>query len=483
MTVHDRPAGSGIDRATEIGLFRYALIREAADQQLGARARGRLVRALAEVEHTGPFGSRVSVSRVTLDRWIRAYRAGGFPALVPPPRGAVPRTCAQTLELAVALKRENPARTAAQITAILTATGTDTPSARTLQRYFARLELNTRPDGKPPRVFGRFQAEAPNDRWTGDALHGPAIAGRKVFLMAFIDDHSRAFTGYRWAHSEDALSLQTALRIGISARGLPRTLYLDNGSAMVSRQLLRALAMLGIRLVHSRPGQPAGRGKIERVFRTVREQFLVEVNTGAERIASVEELNTKFAAWVETVYHQRVHSETEQPPLERFLAAGVPPKLVTPTVLAEAFAWSDQRTVTKTATISLHGNTYQVDPALVGRKIDVVYDPLDLTELVVRYQGRDMGKAVPFKISRHVHPDTATTAAAPQAAPTGIDYLNLIAATHQQQLATNINYDSLQSPPPAASADRGPVTDVTGPGQIPGQLDLTELTTETGEPA
>jgi putative transposase len=139
--------------------------------------------------------------------------------------------------------------------------------------------------------------------------------------------------------------------------------------------------------------------------------------------------------------------------------------------------------VTKTATISLHGNTYQVDPALVGRKIDVVYDPLDLTELVVRYQGRDMGKAVPFKISRHVHPDTATTAAAPQAAPTGIDYLNLIAATHQQQLATNINYDSLQSPPPAASADRGPVTDVTGPGQIPGQLDLTELTTETGEPA
>ncbi|MGB7964316.1 MAG: transposase, partial [Propionicimonas sp.] len=120
-------------------------------------------------------------------------------------------------------------------------------------------------------MFGRFEAEAPNVRWTGDALHGPVVAGRKVYLMAFIDDHSRAFTGYRWAHSEDTLALQTALRIGLSARGIPGEVYLDNGSAMISKQLLRARAMLGIRLVHSRPGQPAGRGKIERAFRTVRE--------------------------------------------------------------------------------------------------------------------------------------------------------------------------------------------------------------------
>lgn len=477
MSSSDRPAGRGVDRATEIGLFRYALIREAADPQLGAKARGRLVRALAQGEHAGPFGDRVVVSRVTLDRWIRAYRGGGFPALVPPPRGAKPRTCAQTLELAVALKRENPARTAAQVAAILAATGTDTPSARTLQRHFARLELTTRPDGKPPRVFGRFQADAPNVRWTGDALHGPVVAGRKVFLMAFIDDHSRAFTGYRWAHAEDTLALQTALRIGLSARGIPQTLYLDNGSAMISKQLLRALAMLGIRLVHSRPGQPAGRGKIERAFRTVREQFLVELGTpqAIARVGGLDELNTMFTAWVETVYHQRVHSETEQPPLQRFLAGG-PAKLATPAQLAEAFAWAESRVVTKTATISLHANTYQVDAALVGRKVEVVFDPLDLTELSVRYQGRDMGKAVPFRISRHVHP-AAASSQPPPAVPTGIDYLNLIATTHQQQLATSINYGSLQTPARAASAGRGPVIDLTRPGQVPGQLDLTELTT------
>jgi len=137
---------------------------------------------------------------------------------------------------------------------------------------------------------------------------------------------------------------------------------------MVSKQLLRALAVLGIRLTHSRPGQPAGRGKIERFFRTVREQFLLELTVpgAASRVTGLAELNELFTAWVETVYHQRVHSETGQAPLARFLAAGTP-ATPTPAQLREAFLWSEHRAVTKTATVSLHGNTYEVDAALTGR--------------------------------------------------------------------------------------------------------------------
>lgn len=100
------------ERARLIGLFRYQLIREAADPAHSTKARGRLVRQLAEREHTDPFGRRVRVSRQTLDRWIRDWRAGGFDALVPHPRQAMPRTPAEVLELAVALRRENPQRTA-----------------------------------------------------------------------------------------------------------------------------------------------------------------------------------------------------------------------------------------------------------------------------------------------------------------------------------------------------------------------------------
>ena len=265
------------DRAREVGLFRYALIREAADPALSTKQRGRLVRELAATEHTGPFGDRVRISRVTIDRWILSWRRGGFDALVPSARHGEPRTAAAVLELAAALKREVPARTATQVGAILLAHAGTAPSPRTLQRHFARLGLGTRPDGLPPRAFGRFEAAAPNDRWTGDALHGAVVAGRKTYLFAFIDDHSRALVGYRWGHSEDTVRLEAALRAGLASRGVPRVVYLDNGSAMVSSQLLRALAVLGITLTHSKPGQPAGRGKIERFFRTVREQFLVEL--------------------------------------------------------------------------------------------------------------------------------------------------------------------------------------------------------------
>jgi putative transposase len=87
-------------RAEQVALFRYQLIREAADPSLSTRQRGRLVRELAAKAHPGPFGDPVTVSRETVDRWIRAWRAGGFAALAPPARQVTPRTDAAVLELA-----------------------------------------------------------------------------------------------------------------------------------------------------------------------------------------------------------------------------------------------------------------------------------------------------------------------------------------------------------------------------------------------
>ena len=433
------------ERARTVGLFRYALIREAADSELTTRQRGRLVRALAQAEHQGPFGQPVRVSRATIDRWIRDWRRGGFDALVPPPRRVSPRTPAEVLDLAAALKREVPERTAVQVTAILRAHAGWAPDERTLQRHFARLELTTRSTGQPPAAFGRFEADAPNQRWTGDALHGPTVNGRKAILCAFIDDHSRLLTGYRWARREDTVRLEAALHGGLAARGIPATIYVDNGSAFVDKQLLRACASLGIRLVHSRPGQPEGRGKIERFFRTVRDQFLVEIGSGRE-LDDLVQLNTLFTAWVETVYHRRDHSETEQTPWDRW--STITPTLPTPTQLREAFLWSEWRTVTKTATVSLHGNTYQVDAALIGRKVELVFDPFDLTDIEVRWQGRAMGHAVPHRIGRHVHhkarPDEATPATA---APTGINYLALVEAQHTKEISERLRYCQLPDGP------------------------------------
>jgi putative transposase len=426
----------------DVALFRYSLIREAADPALSTRQRGQVVRDLAGRDHAGPGGRRVRVARGTLDRWIRAYRAGGFEALAPRCRRGEPVIPARLLDLAEALKREVPRRTAAQVAEIVRTAEGAGPSRRTVQRHFARLGLNTRPDGSPPAAFGRFEAATAGELWTGDALHGPVIAGRKTYLFAFIDDYSRALVGYRWGLSEDTVRLEAAFRAALAARGVPTTVYVDNGSAYVSKQLLRACASLGVRLTHSKPGRPEGRGKIERVFETVRIQFLVEIE--ARPPADLAGLNRLFAAWVETVYHRRAHTETGQAPLDRLLARP-PPTLPTPAALHEAFLWSETRNVTKTATVSLHGNVFEVDAALVGSRVEVVFDPFDLATVEIRFQGRSMGTGIPHTIGRHSHPQ-ARPEAAPAPAPTGIDYLRLLAERRDAELARSINYAQLTIP-------------------------------------
>ena len=131
---------------------------------------------------------------------------------------------------------------------------------RTLLRHFDRLELAARPGGRAPAVFGRFQAPAPNHTWTGDALHGPQVAGRKAYLFAFLDDHSRAVMAARWGYFEDSVRLAAAL-LALAARGVPSRIYVDNGSAFVDAALKRAAARMGIKITHSAPGRPEEEGK------------------------------------------------------------------------------------------------------------------------------------------------------------------------------------------------------------------------------
>ncbi|HNP59073.1 MAG TPA: DDE-type integrase/transposase/recombinase [Gordonia sp. (in: high G+C Gram-positive bacteria)] len=468
------------ERAQAIGLFRYQLICPALDPGLSTKARGRLVRQIAAGEHTDPFGARVRYSRDTLDRWIRRYRAGGFDELIPSPRSVAARTDAATLELAAALKRENPARTAAQVARILRTSAGWAPSESTLLRHFHRCELIGPKAGDRLPVFGRFEAENPNDRWTGDALHGPRIGGRKTYLFAFLDDHCRLVCGYRFGFAEDAVRLGAALEPALASRGVPGSVYVDNGSAFVDSWLLRACAKLGIRLVHSTPHRPQGRGKIERFFRTVREQFLVEItDTTAEQLAAASldartalaELNALLTAWIETEYHQRIHTETGQTPTDRWQQGwsrlGRTPAMPTAADLTEAFLWSEYRVVTKTATVSLHGNTFQVDQGLVGRKVELVFSPFDLETVEVRYHDKSYGKALPHNITRHVHPKARPeTAEVPAPPATGINYLQLTAAIHHEQIRADrrIGYDALFGAKATHHEE-----------QIPGQLSITDL--------
>jgi putative transposase len=466
MSKADDEQQARLERARRIGLFRYMLIREAADVTLTPRQRGALVRKLAAVPHTDPGGRTVRITRWTLDRWISQYREGGFDALVPSPRQSQPRTPPEVLELAAALKKENPSRSAAQVRRILAAQLGWAPDETTIQRMFRRNGLTALRTPAEPAVFGRFEAGRPNEIWTGDALHGPRIDGRKTYLFAFLDDHSRAVVGHRWGFAEDTVRLAAALRPALAARGVPEYVYVDNGSAFVDSWLLRAAAKLGIKLVHSAPGRPQGRGKIERFFRTVNSEFVVEIAGGdgepGRQVQDLAEMNRLFTAWVETAYHRRVHSETGLAPLARWLD-GAPYPVPAPADLAEAFRWSEHRTVSKTALVSLHGNRYQVDPGLVGHRVELVFDPFDLTYLRVRCDGQDAGTALPFQISRHSHPKAKPEIPAEPPKPTtGIDYLGLIDNLHTTELATKVNYTALGGPD-TTSAESSTKSSTEGP--------------------
>lgn len=276
-----------------------------------------------------------------------------------------------------------------------------------------------------------------------DVLHGPLVGGRRAYLFCVLDDHSRFVVSARFHFAETTLALEGVLRSAFLALGLPDSLYVDNGSPFASRQLQRICAVLAIRLRHSKPGRPQGRGKLERFFRTVREQFLVEC---AQRsLQDLDELNRLFTAWLHQAYHGRTHTETEETPLARYTASA--PRRADagePELLREAFLWQETRTVTKTATVSLQGNRYEVDPALVGCRVELYYDPFDLERIEVRYQGRPFGLALPFAIGRHAHPAARSEPSeAPPAQRTGIDYLRLLEQEHEERLARQIAYREL----------------------------------------
>ena len=218
--------------------------------------------------------------------------------------------------------------------------------------------------------------------------------------------------------------------------GLPEVLYADNGAPFNNHALARTCAILGIRLVHSRPYKPQGRGKQERLNRYIRDRFLNEATHHG--IESLDELNDRFDAWATQVCNQRIHAETKQRPIDRCQAGG-PPRHPDPARLVDAFRWALARKVTKTATISLEGNSYTVDAALVGRRVEVRFDPTDLTRLDVYFEGRPAGVATPFVIGRHVA-KTVPQALRPTPEPTGIDYLGNVQAAHEDDTIGTIHY-------------------------------------------
>jgi putative transposase len=429
-----------------LALHRWAVIAQAVNHRLSPTERGQVVRAIAAATHCHPDGTQRRYGRSTIDRWITAWKSGGIEALGPQRRvdaGAV-RKMPELFDEAAALRLELPTRSSAQISDILFYRHSVRVSERTLRAQLARRGLNREALGAEPHVFGRYEADHPNERWITDVLVDPWVPFPRVEssirarLFIIVDDHSRLLVHGRFMERENARAGQDVLRTAITKHGVPEILYADNGSPFIAGCLKRTCAMLGIRLIHSKPYSPQGRGKQERLNRYIRERFISEACHAG--IGSIEELNDAFDAWVHQVANRRIHCETGQSPEARH-DVGAPHRAADPNRLIQAFKWSVTRKVTATATVPLEGNSYSVDPCLVFRRVELRYDPEDLTVIDVFYEGRPAGVATAFVIGRHVARQVPQ-AARVQPEPTGIDYLGMVATAHETENESPISFAS-----------------------------------------
>src|SRR5487761_171921 len=432
----------------QIALHRWAVIAEAAGDKLTAGERGALVRRIAARAHPHPDGSSRTYSRGTIDRWLRAWRKGGLAALVPAQRAdtGVARAHPELFAEAAAPRLELPGRSAAQIASILYHRHGITVSERTVRGQLRRAGLHREALAAEPKAYGRYEAARPNERWITDVLIGPWVpwprreGSARARLFLIVDDHSRLLVDGRFFAHENARACQDLLRRAITRRGVPDVLYADNGAPFSNAWLARTCGVLGIRLVHSKPYSPEGRGKQERLNRYIREAFLAEATHHG--IESLDQLNDLFAAWAEHVANRRAHAETGQAPVERFQAGG-PPRQADPGLLREAFRWSVTRRVTRTATVPLEGSAYAADPALTGRRVELRHDPEALTAIGVFPDGRPAGTATPFVIGRHTH-RSVPQAARPTPEATGIDYLHMVATAQDEATGTGAKVDFSQ---------------------------------------
>jgi transposase InsO family protein len=396
------------DRRQAIALFRYGVIAELLQLPPGGTGLYRQLADKAARDYSIPGSTRTRIAAETIRDWLQAYRRGGFDALLPKPRadrGQARALPAAVVEALLTTKEDHP-KLSVQLVIREARKSPDVPAElplppSTVHRLLARHGLMAKtPEDPGERDRRRFAFAQAGELWMSDVMHGPSVAvdgrtRRKTYLIAFIDDATRLIPHAAFALSENTATFLPVLRQAIEKRGLPQRLYVDNGANYRSQHLALVCAKLSIALIHARPYQPQGKGKIERFFRTLRAQLLTRLS--AEDTASLTALNRRLAAWIEGEYHMSPHRGLDgRTPLEQWAQSAEGVRFPEPTVdLAELFLFEAKRKVQKDRTVSLNGVVYEVDAALVGETVTLRFDPSAPPQrpLQVCHQGQVCGLA------------------------------------------------------------------------------------------
>jgi transposase InsO family protein len=384
------------DIRERIALKRYQIISPVLAEP--TRAQNEYFRKQAEYEHGFPrYGVRkLSVS--TMKAWLRQYRKNGFEALKPKSRcdgGRPKRLDDQTLRAIEVKCKAYPYWSVQKLYEALRdqrLLGDPPVHYNTLLRVIKGqgwLAVNSRTD-----LRKAYEVDHVNDLWVCDFMHGPPIRtgnrSVKAILCAIIDDHSRMVVGHAFSASETISSLTLVLKEAFLSYGIPKRLYVDNAASFSSQLLARSCALAGISLIHSKPYDSPSRGKVERLFRTIRDRFL----SGVQKGVSLEQLNEAFWLWLQHDYHHKLHTGIDQRPIDRYNASvgTVPIRRLSKAELDEIFLIRHERVVNNDATISFKGCLYEVPPAYIRHRIEIRHPVDDPHELYLYDNGVRVGR-------------------------------------------------------------------------------------------
>ncbi|MFZ0931350.1 MAG: transposase family protein [Syntrophobacteraceae bacterium] len=271
----------------------------------------------------------------------------------------------------------------------------------------------------------RREATLPNDMWQADHclldiwLLDERGGAARPWLSVVLDDYSRAVPGYFLGFKPpDVLRTALMLRQAIWSKedprwhvcGIPDVFYTDNGSDYRSKHMEQVSADIKMQLVFSIPGRPQGRGKIERFFETVNQLFLCNLPgytldgkfPPGGAVLTLKELDTRFNNWLLSEYHLRIHSETADPPQERWERGAFLPRLPESAEQLDLLLL----TVSKPRRIRKDGIHFQgfrymsiTLAGYVGEDVVIRYDPRDIAEIRVYHKDSFLCRATCQELS------------------------------------------------------------------------------------
>lgn len=360
------------------------------------------------------------VARRTLEDWYYLFKKGGFEGLKPKARsdrGKPRRLSSKQAQWILEQVRCFPGVPVKLLYRQWKQADPTLPALSAVYRWLEHNDLDAQ--GRRyllrqniPGPTKAFEAPGVNDLWMVDFSPGPFLALHPktvaTHLCLIIDDHSRLIPYAAYGLAADTQALLGCLKEAIRRRGLPRKLYCDNGGPFVNAHLRIVCANLGIRLIHSKVGRPWSRGKVERMFRTLQQDFEASLRLPGQGVGSLEELNGKLSRWLQEVYHPRPHQGIGESPQERFTRALPLLRLLDPQLDLDRLCYTRiDRVVRKDGTVRIDNDLYEVNLALRGLKVQLELDPWIKNPILVRYKGQDFGTA--RKVDRHlnsqIHPE------------------------------------------------------------------------------